>query len=127
MKSSRVLSIIGVWLITISSAFAQDNLSIRCMTIEPDAAQRELIDRAVEQNMKMRTALGFEPAVNGGTIDVYFHVIHDGVQGNVTNAAIQVQMAVLSASYAQWGWKFNLVQTTRTDNATWFTASQGSA
>jgi hypothetical protein len=109
-----------------SSAFAQDNLSIRCTTVEPDAAQRERIDQAVEQNMNMRTALGFEPAVNGGRINVYFHVISNGAQGNVPDAQIQSQISVLNASYAQWGWSFNLVRTTRTDNATWYTASQGS-
>lgn len=127
MKSSRVVPMISVWLALSSSAFAQENLSLRCMTVEPDAAQRERIDQAVEQNMKMRTALGFEPSVNGGTINVYFHVIRNGLQGNVPDAQIQNQIDVLNASYAQWGWRFNLVRTTRTNFASWFTASQGSA
>jgi hypothetical protein len=123
MKSSGVFSIVSVWLALSGSAFAQENLSLRCMTVEPDAAQRELIDQAVEQNMKMRSALGLEPTA-GGTINVYFHVIHSGQQGNVTDAQIRSQISVLNTSYAQW--TFRLIRTTRTDNATWFTASQGS-
>lgn len=127
MKSSRVFSIISVWLALSSSAFAQENLSIRCMTVEPDAAQRERIDQIVQQNMDMRSALGFEPTVSGGTINVYFHVIRDGQRGNVTNAQITAQMRVLNDAYAQGGWRFRLVRTTRTDNSAWFTASMGSA
>ena len=127
MKSSRVMSTIGVWLALSIPAFAQDNLSIRCMTVEPDAAQRERIDQYVQQTTAMRSALGFEPAVTGGTIDVYFHVIRSGSLGNVPDAQIQAQMNVLNTSYAQWGWTFNLVRITHTDNASWFTASPGSA
>ena len=126
MKSSRVISILTMSLALSSSAFAQENLSYRCMTVEPDAAQRELIDQIVQQNMDMRTALGFEPSVTGGTINVYFHVIRDGAQGNVPDAQIQNQIAVLNAAYARGGWRFRLVRTTRTNFASWFTASMGS-
>jgi hypothetical protein len=126
MKSSHVLSMVGIWLALSSAAVAQENLSIRCTTIEPDAAQRERVDQYVQQNMEMRSALGLEPTVTGGTINVYFHVIHNGQQGNVSDAQIQSQINVLKMSYAQHGWTFRLIRTTRTDNPSWFTAGQGS-
>jgi hypothetical protein len=126
MKSSLVFPMISVWLVLSSSAFAQENLSIRCTTVEPDAATREAIDLFVQQNLDARSALGLGPTVTGGTINVYFHVIRNGQQGNVPDSQIQAQINVLRMAYAQWGWRFNLIRTTRTDNATWFTASQGS-
>ena len=115
------------WLALSGAAFAQENLSIRCMTVEPDAATRERIDQAVERNSQMRAALGFETEVTGGVIDVYFHVITNTANnGNVSNAAIFDQITVLNNAYAQWGWQFNLVAIDRTANSAWFTASPGS-
>jgi hypothetical protein len=40
---------------------------------------------------------------------------------------INDQMAVLNAAYAAWGWNFNLVQTTRTTNSTWFNTCDDTA
>jgi hypothetical protein len=59
----------------------------------------------------------------GGVINVYFHVINKGSgisNGDVTTPMINSQMSVLNNAFAATGWAFNLVQTTRTTNATWF-------
>ena len=128
MRWSRLFTCACTWLALSGAAFAQEQLSIRCMTVEPDEAERSRIDQNVRRNKEMREALALA-AVTGGSIDVYFHVINDGpgiTDGNVPDAQIQHQMEVLNAAYAAWGWSFNLVSTDRTTNETWFTAGPGS-
>ncbi len=61
------------------------------------------------------------------TIDVYVHVITDGAQGAVSDAAIASQLSVLKNSYAGSGLGFALKGTDRTDNASWYTLTQGSS
>ena len=128
MRWSRLFTSACAWLALSGAAFAQEQLSIRCMTVEPDEAQRDRIDQNVRRNMQMRDALALA-AVTGGTIDVYFHVINNGVgeqDGNVPNSQIIAQINVLNAANGPWGWRFNLVSTDRTTNAEWYTAGPGS-
>jgi hypothetical protein len=66
------------------------------------------------------------PAVTGGVIDVYFHVIRNGNNGNLTQTQVDDQMAVLNDAYVGTGWEFNLVATDWTNNAGWYTMSDGS-
>jgi len=60
----------------------------------------------------------------GGTaavnIPVWFHVIHDGNAGRLTNSEVRSQVDTLNASYGGAGWTFTLAGTTYTDDATWF-------
>lgn len=68
--------------------------------------------------------------VTGGTINVYFHVIRSGTsasQGNVSDSTIASQINVLNNAFGSWGWTFNLVQTTRTTNSTWYNGCYGSS
>jgi hypothetical protein len=61
--------------------------------------------------------------VTGGVINVYFHVVNRGTSvsnGNISDQMVTDQMNVLRAAFAPTGWSFNLVQTTRTTNTTWF-------
>jgi hypothetical protein len=61
---------------------------------------------------------------------VYWHVINNGTslsQGNIPDSQITSQMNVLNAAYAAYGWTFVLARTTRTTNATWYTAQPGTA
>jgi hypothetical protein len=128
MRWSRLLISACAWLALSGAAFAQEQLSIRCMTVEPDEAERGRIDDAVRRNGQMRAALGFDAAVTGGVIDVYFHVItNTSGNGGVSNLQIFEQINVLDNAFAQWGWQFNLVATDRTTNDEWFTAGPGSA
>ena len=66
------------------------------------------------------------------SIDVYFHVIHDGANGQITQGMVDAQMAVLNSSFPSLSSDihtevdFNLVTTDWTDNAAWFTAGYGS-
>ena len=71
-----------------------------------------------------------EPEVNGGVINVYFHVVNQGsgiTNGDISTQMINNQMTVLSNAFAPWGWTFNLVSTDRTTNATWYNGCYGSS
>jgi hypothetical protein len=61
-------------------------------------------------------------------VPVWFHVIHDNGLGNVSDADIDRQIRVLNNGFAgfyggyEQGFRFELVGTTRTNNAEWFNA-----
>jgi hypothetical protein len=58
----------------------------------------------------------------GGTVPTWFHVITDGsAAGNVTDAQINSQLAVLNQTYNGTGFQFALAGVTRTTNAAWYT------
>jgi hypothetical protein len=66
------------------------------------------------------------PPVNGGTINVYFHVIHNGATGDLQQSEVDDQMTVLNAAYAGTGWVFDLQSTDWTDDSAWFGMNDGS-
>jgi hypothetical protein len=59
------------------------------------------------------------------TVPVYFHVVHAGGVGNISQRVIDEQMKVLNAAFAGFyggaatGFQFKLAGVTRTDNAAW--------
>jgi hypothetical protein len=65
------------------------------------------------------------------TVPVYWHVVTDGATGNLTDAQIAGQIAVLNNTFsageggAAAGFSFRLAGVTRTDNAGWFYANPG--
>ncbi len=70
------------------------------------------------------------PPPAGGTINVYFHVIRQGSgisNGDVPQNWIDAQINVLNQAYALYNFSFNLVQVTRTTNASWYNGCYGSA
>jgi hypothetical protein len=66
------------------------------------------------------------------TIPVWFHVVHDGGVGNVTQEQIDDQIRIMNLGYSGFyggfdqGFRYRLVGVTRTDNAEWFNAGPGS-
>jgi hypothetical protein len=66
-------------------------------------------------------------AVTGGTINVYFHVIHSGSSGKLDQGAINDQLQVLNNAYSATGWSFSQAGVDYTDNATWYTMGYGSS
>lgn len=63
------------------------------------------------------------------TIEVYFHVIHDGATGDIPQQWITDQIQILNDAYqgvgaaagsVDTGFRFHLAGTTRTDNAAWY-------
>jgi hypothetical protein len=66
------------------------------------------------------------PAVTGGVINVYVHVIYAATgAGNVSDADIAGQMNVLNAAFASTGWQFQLVSVDRTANDSWYAMEPG--
>ena len=59
-------------------------------------------------------------------VPVHVHVIHDGKDGNVTEAQLAHQIDALNASYNPHGISFTRVDTDRSNNATWFRMTPGS-
>lgn len=102
----------------------------RCTT--KNLSEYELADverqlAVAKENRKAQNG-GFAIEATGGTIPVYWHVINNGTslsQGNIPDSQITAQINVLNAAFAVTGWSFNLVQTTRTTNASWYTCGGG--
>ena len=78
-------------------------------------------------------AQGKAPAGFAATIPVYFHVIHDGGVGNVSDAAVRTQVRVLNETFSggeggdNTGFSFTLAGITHTDNAEWYAIATFSA
>jgi hypothetical protein len=108
-------------------AFVESGL--RCGTREDEEIERE--NEAAGRRPGVANADGDTPVITatGGAIPVYWHVISSGSslsEGNIPDSQIDAQISVLNSAYAGTGWSFNLVQTTRTVNSTWFAATRGS-
>jgi hypothetical protein len=70
---------------------------------------------------------GGAPAVTGGVITVYVHVITStSGAGNVSDGDIANQISVLNEAYLGTGWTFQLMSISRTANNTWYTMGYGS-
>lgn len=60
------------------------------------------------------------------SVPTWFHVVHDGAIGNVTDEDVERQIQIMNLGYAGFyggydqGFRFKLVGITRTDNADWF-------
>jgi hypothetical protein len=101
-----------------------------CGTEDLDEAQRLAIEDEVETFLVRAQGSGRRQRQRRGRSTVYWHVINNGTSlanGNIPDSQIAAQMSVLNAAYAGTGWSFNLVQTTRTTNATWYTAGPGTS
>jgi hypothetical protein len=101
-------------------SFLKDALGlVRCATRPVDDQEAARVDGLAAVRRAVRVA----PAASGGVINVHVHVINRGSglgNGNLTNATIADQIAVLNAGYAQTGWQFNLASVSRTTNSLWF-------
>jgi hypothetical protein len=91
---------------------------------EPDLAQKR---RDMPASAKNRAPAGF-----GATVEVYFHVVTNGAEGNLTSTQINSQVAVLNKTFggqeggATTGFSFELAAVTRTNNAKWYASKGGS-
>lgn len=64
----------------------------------------------------------FAPTV----VPTYVHVITNGTAGNVPASQVTAQISVLNNAYAASGLSFDLVSTSYTNNASWYSAGYGS-
>ena len=70
---------------------------------------------------------GEDPPPPSGNIviNTYFHVIHDGNNGLLSQDTVDAQMAVLNTAFTASNVSFNLVGTTFTNNADWYNLGGG--
>lgn len=132
LKTPALLAAIAT-LATANLAFAakDDVLSHRCHAVAPEAHERARIDENLTAFLRMKQARGGEThrAVGSVAIPVWFHVINKGTgiaNGDIPQAQIDDQMAVLNAAYANTPFTFTLAGVDRTTNATWYTMAPGS-
>src|SRR5262245_57827938 len=85
-----------------------------CATPEPTAEERAKL------TVFQRTLTQRLSATVGGTIQVAFHVIHDGDQGNVPDEQIREQIRELNHNFLGTGFRFSLASVDRTDDGRWF-------
>lgn len=118
----------------------------RCSTKDHDEAKALEIQEKLDRfNLRRRAELGVaktapveevQRAAASVTVSVYVHVIHDGTAigtgGNVSDAMINNQIAVLNNAYSSGTggydtpFRFALAGVTRTNNPRWYTMTQGS-
>lgn len=60
-------------------------------------------------------------------VPVAFHVIHNGTEGNVSDAVIAAQISVLNAAFASAEFQFTLFAVDRTNHNGWFNHQPGSS
>jgi hypothetical protein len=85
-----------------------------CLTPEPTAEEKAKLS-ALQRTLAERAQ-----AQVGGTIQVAFHVIHDGDQGNVSEDQIREQIRELNHNFLGTGYRFSLASVDRTDDGRWF-------
>lgn len=108
-----------------------------CGTRTPsDDEQRQVTDRLNQRRAMSNAEAVAERAPGSVTYPVWFHVINSGTsvsQGNVSDAMINAQIAVLNESFSgQTGgvdtpFRFTLAGVTRTTNSTWFNSCDASS
>jgi hypothetical protein len=88
----------------------------------------------IDAFLAQQAALFQASAAGGGTINVYFHVINNGVglsNGDVPDSMLDAQIQVLNDSYAgktggaNMGFSFVKAGVDRTTNASWYTVTPG--
>ena len=122
----------------VAFATANPNASfLRCGTKHPSPSEAKLIEERfralkgmVETNAKPGGGGGggsTVPANGSINVSVYFHVVTDGAgNGNLSSQQINQQITVLNNAYANTPYRFTLVSTDVTANATWYTGCYGS-
>lgn len=97
---------------------------LRCGTRDHTPAERAVIEQTLRSHRQAKTGL---VATGPITIPVAFHVVtkigkgrNPGVIGEVSDAQINDQIAVLNAAYAGRGFSFVRATVTRTMNGKWF-------
>jgi Pregnancy-associated plasma protein-A len=120
-----------------ASAICGDDLFDSLSALEPISTARGTSREPTFRNAPVDSTIpGLAPKVPGNfsaNVPVYFHVIHNGTTGNVSNATITEQMAVFNLAFAGFYGganskiTFTLAGVDRTNNAAWFDAEPESA
>jgi hypothetical protein len=94
-----------------------------------DPVKIKIAERQFKAELERQSTIS--PAVTGGVINVYFHVIRIGTgvsNGDITTTMINDQINVLNNAYARSGWQFRLVSVDRyTSSGSWYGATPGTS
>jgi Pregnancy-associated plasma protein-A len=95
----------------------------RCGARDPTHDEFQTASKVVAKYMTKKLLLQADQvSLPFVTVDTYFHVITDGSNGALSNEQLQDQLQVLNDSYRPYGFTFQLLGTTTTDNASWYRA-----
>jgi hypothetical protein len=97
-----------------------------CGVVEPSMARKIEIEDQVAAMIKSQPNNQLA-ALTPTVIGVYVHVITNGTAGNLTTTQINSQISVLNAAYANTGVSFAVTAIDRTNNASWYTVTPGTA
>ena len=122
MSSRTSVRVVGLVLALSAAASAQPANLIpsagrTCATLEPTIQEVEASVRVVEQT-RVRAALRIE--AEPVTVPVAFHIITDGLEGDVPDAQIEAQIDTLNSAFRDVGFRFALAFVQRVDNAEWY-------
>ena len=97
----------------------------RCAHVDPTPEEQAKIQAEIDQRL-------LDPAFMlnakaGNVVNVAWHVVTDGNQGNVSDQMIANQMQVLNNAYAGTGFSFQTVSIERVSNRTWYNGCYGRA
>ena len=108
--------------------YADDNAFInsghRCGSREPTTSEMKESSRIVANYMANRN--GRRDQAVTVEVPTYFHVITSEPDDDIEDDALELQIDVLNESFQAYGFTFRLMQTTRTENSSWFNAGIGS-
>lgn len=136
MSRHLVLLVSALSLVATPVAGQFEGVGRRCGTRHPSAVERGNIEKNMRQILALKGKPPGTPGGGGGsggggnggggtgtTIEVWFHVIHNGATGDVPASQLANQLEILRAEFP--GYTFNLAGTTRTNNAQWFNMGYG--
>jgi hypothetical protein len=86
----------------------------RCGTLDVPRAEADAVSSRV-RTYRLQGGSAFR-----GTIEIAFHVIHCGAEGDVSDAQIDAQVRELNSAYRLTGFSFHLASVDRTDDCQWF-------
>jgi hypothetical protein len=136
MNSKTSARLAGLALLSALTTSASAELSPdgyqRCSTPHPSLKETRMIERQLSlfQSGRISTDTFAPGAVS---VDVVFHVVHNGASGLLTQQEVDAAIQVLNDSFdgSTGGYAtpytFNLVETTYSDNASWYTGCAGVA
>jgi hypothetical protein len=94
----------------------------RCATRDITPERRDQVEREIAAHLSR----GDGPAVTGGVIAVYVHIVTSSSgDGDIRDSQVGRQITVLNNAFGRWGWTFNLVAVDRTANDAWFAMEPG--
>ena len=113
------------FIVTSTLAAALSPIS-RCGTAPPSASslQQSRLFAAESRSPNFRVS---DLITNQRTVDTYFHVLRNGTspeEGNIPPSQLKAQLKVLNADFRGSGLQFRLAGTTRTTNASWYSADR---